>query len=351
MAKFAVILPAAGSSSRFKDKEKKPFATLDGRAVWLRSAELFVSRSDVCQCLVVIAAADEELFRRRYLQHLAFMNVQLVLGGAERFESVASALGQVKPEAEFVAVHDAVRPCLTGTLIDAVFARAAQAGAALLAVPITDTVKKVAQQQVEATLPRQGLWLAQTPQVFRRDWLSEAYANRGKLGKDITDDAQLVEAAGHKVAVVEGAPTNVKITTRADLVLAEAVLKALPKPKPARAGAPVRGRRDVGRPWPEIKRSPTTRRPWGEWPVDCLGSGVGRIKEPPGNWQRSLAVPPFSLRSPRRDGLPGRRWRLGSLHNSERPGKGARRRTWLQRSGLEQSLHPIPLRFFLSLSL
>ena len=82
-------------------------------------------------------------------------------------------------------------------------------------------------------MPRQGLWLAQTPQVFRRDWLEAAYANRGKVGKEITDDAQLLEAAGHPVHVVEGAGTNIKITTKADLILAEAILKAMPKPKPS----------------------------------------------------------------------------------------------------------------------
>lgn len=232
MAKFAVILPAAGRSNRFRDKEKKPFATLDGRAVWLRSAELFVTRDEVLQCLVVIAKDDDEMFRRRYGANLAFMNVQLVHGGAERFDSVAQALAQVKPEAEFVAIHDAVRPCLTEELIGAVFAQAEKGGAAMLAIPVHDTLKQVdSQQRVQATVSRKGLWLAQTPQVFRRDWLEAAYAGRGKLGKDITDDAQLVEAAGHKVTVVEGAPTNIKITTRNDLALAEAILKSRPKPK------------------------------------------------------------------------------------------------------------------------
>src|SRR6516162_481081 len=233
MARFAVILPAAGQSSRFKDKEKKPFANLDGRAVWLRAAELFVARNDVCQCLIVIAPDDQELFRRRYGANLAFMNVQIVLGGSERFESVANALAQLKPEADFVAIHDAVRPCLTEEQVGAVFARAEKTGAALLAVPVSDTLKQVnPQNQVQATVPRQGMWLAQTPQVFRRDWLVEAYANRAKLGKDTTDDAQLVEAAGHPVHVVEGAAGNIKITTKGDLFLAEAILKSMPKPKP-----------------------------------------------------------------------------------------------------------------------
>ena len=235
MAQFAVILPAAGKSSRYKDKEKKPFVNLDGRAVWLRSAELFVSRSDVVQCLIVVAAGDQEMFKRRYGANLAFMNVQIVSGGAERFESVANALAQVRPEVDFVAIHDAVRPCLTEALIKTVFAEAEQTGAALLGVPIADTVKQVnSDRTVQKTVPRQGMWLAQTPQVFRRDWLQEAYAKRAQLGKDITDDCQLIEAAGHPVHIVEGAATNIKITARADLILAEAILKAMPKPKPNR---------------------------------------------------------------------------------------------------------------------
>src|SRR2546423_12495883 len=113
MPKFAVIRPAAGQSSRSRDKEKKPFTNLDGRAVWLRSAELFITRDDVSQCILVVAAADQEMFRRRYEANLVFMNVQIANGGTERFESVANALAVLKPEAEFVAIHDAVRPCVT----------------------------------------------------------------------------------------------------------------------------------------------------------------------------------------------------------------------------------------------
>jgi 2-C-methyl-D-erythritol 4-phosphate cytidylyltransferase len=234
MAKFAVILPAAGKSSRFRDKEKKPFANLDGRAVWLRTAEHFVARKDVIQCIIVIDKGDQEMFRRRYGANLAFMNVRIADGGAERFESVANALKQVQDEADFVAIHDAVRVCITEALIDAVFGRAEQTGAALLAVPVADTLKQVDHHhQVKATQSRQGLWLAQTPQVFRREWLAAAYADRAKLGKEITDDAQLVETAGHSVHVVEGAMSNIKITTKSDLLLAEAILKSQPRPKPS----------------------------------------------------------------------------------------------------------------------
>jgi 2-C-methyl-D-erythritol 4-phosphate cytidylyltransferase len=235
MSRFAVILPAAGKSSRFRDREKKPFVNLDGRAVWLRCAELFVTRDDVCQCLIVVAPEDQETFRRRYQANLAFMNVQIADGGRERFESVANALAKVKLEADFVAVHDAARPCVTTELIDTVFAAAAKTGAAMLAVPVGDTLKRGDDKGlVQETVSRKGLWLAQTPQVFRRDWLVEAYAKRPQAGADVTDDAQLVEAAGHLVYLVQGSTTNIKITAREDLALAEAILKSRPKPKAAR---------------------------------------------------------------------------------------------------------------------
>jgi len=180
----------------------------------------------------VIAPEDREKFLRRFTANLAFMNITVAEGGATRADSVANALQKVKDEADFVAIHDAVRPCVTPELIDAVFQAAQQHGAAILAVPVSDTVKKVGKNgRIEATLSREGLWLAQTPQVFRKDWLLTAYAQRHKIVGEVTDDAQLVEAAGYPVHVVEGSSANIKITTKSDLILAEAILKALPKPK------------------------------------------------------------------------------------------------------------------------
>jgi len=234
MSRIAVILPAAGRSSRFSGREKKPFANLDGRAVWLRTAELFVTRNDVCQCLLLIAPEDRDLFRSRYAANLAFMDIQLVDGGAERFESVANALKLVKGDVDLIAIHDAVRPCVASEAIDAVFTRAAQTGAAILGVPVADTIKRVDdKKQIQGTQSRKGLWLAQTPQVFRRDWLLSAYTERAKLGADVTDDAQLVEAAGHTVHVVEGSASNIKITMQSDLPLAKAILQSRPPPKPS----------------------------------------------------------------------------------------------------------------------
>jgi 2-C-methyl-D-erythritol 4-phosphate cytidylyltransferase len=237
MGQFAVILPAAGRSTRYGDaKQKKIFAELDGRAVWLRAVEPFINRDDVAQTIVVIAPEDRELFERRYRASVAFMNIRVIEGGAERADSVARALEVVDPACEFIAVHDAARPCLTAELIDAVFAAAVQHGAALLAIPVSDTVKRVGpgpDRFTTETLPRGDFYLAQTPQVFRRDLLLRAYANRARLGPaaTVTDDAQLVEAIGHPSAIVEGSPLNLKITAATDLRIASAVLQVLPRPK------------------------------------------------------------------------------------------------------------------------
>src|SRR5215211_1581420 len=233
MGKFAVILPAAGRSTRFGDpKQKKIFAELDGRAVWLRAAEPFVNRDDVAQTIVVIAPEDRELFERRFRSNVAFMNIRGIEGGAERSDTVARALEVVDPSCEFVAVHDAARPCLTAELIDAVFAAARAHGAALPGLPVADTLKRLdAAGQAVETVPRAGLIAVQTPQAFRRDLLLRAYANRARVAGSITDDAQLVEALGHPCRVVEGSPLNLKITTRTDLRLAAAVLQVLPRPK------------------------------------------------------------------------------------------------------------------------
>ena len=231
MSRFAVILPAAGRSSRFHDKRKKPFADLDGRAVWVRTAELFINREDVVQTIIVIATDDREEFSRRFAPNLAFMGVTVVEGGAERADSVAKALEQVR-DAEFVAVHDAVRPCLLKEDIDKIFESAQKTGAAVFATRISDTLKRsAADGTVAETVSREQLWAVQTPQVFRREILLKAYANRARAGNSITDDSQLVEATGTKVTLVEGPVTNIKITTKRDLILAKAILEALPKPK------------------------------------------------------------------------------------------------------------------------
>lgn len=254
MDTFAVILPAAGRSSRFGDaRQKKVYADLDGRAVWLRAAEPFLNRDDVAQIILAIAPEDRELVERRYGSNIAFLNIRLVDGGAERADTIARALEAIDPSCEFVAVHDAARPCVTSELIDAVFAAARRHGAASPGVPVADTLKRVNDGTVVETVSRAGLVGVQTPQAFRRDLLVRAYANRSRLGSVPTDDAQLVEAIGQACHVVDGSPMNLKITTALDLRLASAVLRAMPEPKPDAPAHPFADERAMWGDVPKIK--------------------------------------------------------------------------------------------------
>lgn len=235
MAKVAVVIPAAGAGARFGGNVKKPFAQLDNRPVFIRALELFVNRPDVCQLILAVAPEDFDVVREKYAANLMFMNVKLVRGGARRFESVRAALAEVADEAELVCVHDAVRPCVLESWIDAVFSKAAETGAAILAAPLTGTIKNVRKDTVTETVPREGLYEAQTPQVFRKDWLQAAYAELPD-GFEPTDDAQVVERCGHPVAVVASDRRNIKITTGSDMGLAAAILKDMARR--AKPGAP-----------------------------------------------------------------------------------------------------------------
>jgi 2-C-methyl-D-erythritol 4-phosphate cytidylyltransferase len=203
---------------------------LANKAIWLHSAERFLNRSDVVQTILVIAPEDRLDFDFKFSANIAILGIEVIEGGAERADSVEAALARVKPEVDFVCVHDAARPCLCDPWIDEIFATAEKTGAAIFAIPVAGTLKRVgADKKIQETVARDHLWEAQTPQVFRRQLLLDAYAKRG--GFAATDDAQLVERLGHAVTVVPGSPINMKITTKEDQRLAEHALKALPKPK------------------------------------------------------------------------------------------------------------------------
>lgn len=233
MKKTAVIICAAGAGARFGGDKKKPFVELGGRAAFLRSIEFFANRPDVCQVLLAISPDDEELVKLKWGPTLGFYGVKLTFGGKERFETVANAIKAVKPEAQLIAVHDSVRCCLMDEWLDKVFDKAGQTGAAILACPVNGTVKKASGGIIEKTIDRTGLWEAQTPQVFDKEILIKAYDNLKNLdAAQITDDAMLVEAIGHKVAIVETDFTNLKLTRKSDLPIAEAILESRPKPKP-----------------------------------------------------------------------------------------------------------------------
>jgi 2-C-methyl-D-erythritol 4-phosphate cytidylyltransferase len=231
--KVGVIICAAGASKRFGGKRKKPFVDVEGRAVFLRSVEIFSSRDDVKQILLAIAPEDEELVNVKWGPSLKFFNVKICFGGAERFDTVQKGLELIKDDIELIAVHDAVRCCVKEEWIDKVIAEAAKSGAAILACPVIATLKEAKDKVIIQTVDRAGLYEAQTPQVFETSLLKKAYANLKNLDKNkISDDSQLVEAIGGKVSIVETDSSNIKITNKADVAIAEAILKSRPKPVP-----------------------------------------------------------------------------------------------------------------------
>jgi len=222
---FALIVAAAGKSSRFSHRGsddptvKKTFTHLDGKPIWLRSVEKFINRDDVIQVIVVVSPEDIDWFRKYYISDINRLLLIVVAGGEHRVDSIRYGLLAVSSQANYVAVHDAARPCVTDHEITAVFSAAKQYGAALLAAPVVGTVKKVVDGQIKTTVSREHLWEAQTPQVFRREWILEAY--RQKISDIPSDDAQLVERLGLPVHVVPADRGNIKITTPSDLVLAK----------------------------------------------------------------------------------------------------------------------------------
>jgi 2-C-methyl-D-erythritol 4-phosphate cytidylyltransferase len=229
----AAIICAAGPGSRFGGNRKKQFVDVRGRAVFLRSVELFANRDDVKQVLLGIAEEDEELVDVKWGPNLKFFDVQLFRGGYERFDTIDKGLKLVKDGVDLVAVHDASRCCVTAELIEKVIAAAARSGAAIPACPIAATIKQVKNSTIVKTVDRMGLYEAQTPQIVETSLLRRAYENLKNLDESkINDDSQLVEALGEKVTIVEADSSNIKITRKSDVAIAEAILKSRPKLKP-----------------------------------------------------------------------------------------------------------------------
>jgi 2-C-methyl-D-erythritol 4-phosphate cytidylyltransferase len=218
----AAILLCAGKGERLGQGVDKALVPLAGRPLFAWSL-LALERSPAIEAIVVVGPV------RRLRDALAAGGlaapkaVAWCEGGRERRQSVARGLAALPDTCTHVLVHDSARALVTPEVIARVAADARAHGAAIAAVALDDTVKRVQLGRIEATVPRAGLWRAQTPQGFRRDWLGDAHA---EVQGPATDDAALVEALGHAVVVVEGDPVNFKITTPRDLALAEAWLAA-----------------------------------------------------------------------------------------------------------------------------
>jgi 2-C-methyl-D-erythritol 4-phosphate cytidylyltransferase len=231
-AKVAAIICAAGPGTRFGGKRRKQFVDVAGRAVFLRSVELFSNRDDVKQVLLGIPQQDEEIVNIRWGANLSLFNVKTFIGGASRFETISKALKMLKDDIELVAIHDAARCCVTEKWIDEVIKAAEKSGAAILACPISSTIKEVKDGVIVRTVDRTALYEAQTPQVFRTAILKKAHEAADKTNVEkISDDALLVEAIGEKVSIVEADSSNIKITHQSDIAIAEAIIKTRPEPK------------------------------------------------------------------------------------------------------------------------
>jgi len=246
---LGVIVPAAGrgermSAGRRAPRLPKPFLPLGGEPMVLRALRALAAARPAETILVLPPAFIAETVRRwgRALRRAGV--TAIVPGGARRQDSVAAGLAALGPSCRYVLIHDAARPLVPPAVVAAAVRAARRVGAAIVAVPCEDSLKRVrfvrghgtgdrgrgtgdgGQRVVERTIPREGVWRVQTPQVFRRDLIERAYARAGRQG--VTDDCALVEALGAPVAVVPGSPFNLKITTPDDLEVARALLRFAP---------------------------------------------------------------------------------------------------------------------------
>jgi 2-C-methyl-D-erythritol 4-phosphate cytidylyltransferase len=217
----SLIIPAAGSGSRFGATVPKQLLPLRGRAILRRSLDAFAGLVD--EAVVAVSEATRAAVAEMLAQEPSPFPVRLVAGGSTRQDSVRSALAACA--GELVLIHDAVRPLVPRRCIVDCLAALADHDAALVAVPCHATVKRSGDgSRVEATVPRDGLWLAQTPQGVRRLPALAAFARAAAEGWRCSDDAEVMERSGHAVALVMGDARNFKLTTPDDLAVAEALL-------------------------------------------------------------------------------------------------------------------------------
>jgi 2-C-methyl-D-erythritol 4-phosphate cytidylyltransferase/2-C-methyl-D-erythritol 2,4-cyclodiphosphate synthase len=242
----SAIIAAGGRGRRVGGPVPKQLVTVAGRAILERSVAAFLAHPDV-QEVIVALPSDLAEDPPPYLKNAA-KPLRIVTGGDRRQDSVSHAFQAIDAQADLVVIHDAARPFASADLISRTIEAAARSGAALAALPAKDTVKRTetglaaaghdvpheSERFVAETLVRETIFLAQTPQAFRRDVLREALS-AGENGSEATDEAALAERAGHRVQIVEGEAHNIKVTTPEDLTIAEAIARTA-APLPARTG-------------------------------------------------------------------------------------------------------------------
>lgn len=224
--RFGVVIVGAGSGTRLGGVDKA-FMLLGRRALIGHSVDAFESVNEVDEIVLVVGAHRIADARRLASARRWRKVVAVVAGGDTRQESVIAGISALG-ECEWIAIHDAARPLVTGEIIRSGLASARNHGAAVAAIPVRDTIKRSLGEPalIEGTVDRTGLWAAQTPQVFRASVLSEAYQRVGDRASAYTDDAGIVEASGFPVAIFPGSVGNLKVTLQDDLPVATALLRA-----------------------------------------------------------------------------------------------------------------------------
>ena len=220
------LIPAGGMGLRMGGTVRKQFCPLGGLPLLVHSLRVFQSSPVIDAVVLAVPEADLQYCQTEIIERHGFTKIlDVVAGGRERQDSVRHALAVVEEAGTLVVIHDAVRPFVTNTMVQQVDEAAAKDGAAIIALPMRDTVKQVGGDHlIERTVDRRPLWLAQTPQAFRRDWLVEAHRKAHAEGLSATDDAFLMEWMGHPVRVVEGSGENIKVTRPEDIIIGEAIL-------------------------------------------------------------------------------------------------------------------------------
>jgi 2-C-methyl-D-erythritol 4-phosphate cytidylyltransferase len=229
--RVVAVVPAAGQGRRMGHATPKQFLTLGGLPLLVHSLRTLDASDTVAAIVLAVPPSETDYCRREIVSRYGFKKVQqVVAGGEERQDSVRLGLAAAGDDADIILVHDAVRPFVTADMIARVVAAAARHGAAIVAVPMRDTVKRVGPDGlIEETVDRKPLWLAQTPQAARRVLLQDAHRKAQEDGFRGTDEAQLIERMGHRVAIVEGSTENIKVTRPEDLAMGESILASRKK--------------------------------------------------------------------------------------------------------------------------
>ena len=223
--KVSAVVAAAGLSKRFSPSGKKQFAALGGKPLLTHCLSAFES-SELVTSVVVAVPEGEIPSSRELLGSFGFQKItSVVAGGEKRMVSARNGFLATPPDSDMVLIHDAARPFVDNDMIKRAVEGCARTGACICAVPVTDTLKRTREPGplVSETVPREGLWRAQTPQVFRREILEEIYSSVTAADLGATDESALAEAKGIRVGIVMGSELNMKVTTAADLALAELI--------------------------------------------------------------------------------------------------------------------------------